>query len=294
MAASAPAAIIHEYNAATDAGGNTTWTDEVGTTNLTFNVSASAGSATGSNLFTAAYEFGGSLTGADAGTAWAPLGAASATSYELWIRPDAFLTDGDGAAGNPTDDGTSKRQILFEFGGTAKGFSISMDNDGTLLGLVKQGANADAPSIIASSADISSLGTDEFIQIIAVYSEPGGNSTLQLYVNGVASGSAASAGMNLAYDGANEGGLANVFGMATNNRNVGAGQEDTSDLQFETEDFTNFLGEIALVRIYDTALSAGEVQDAFNVIVIPAPAALPAGLILIAVIVAMSIRRRRA
>lgn len=251
----AQGALVHLYDASSDVAGNSSWTDEQGSVNLSFTGgSTSPVDVSGnSNYFTAAYQFGGAITGGFADRNWNTIVNGS-TSYEMWIRPD----------GIPSSD----RQTLLEIGNPFSGLSFALDTDGSVLGLVKDGGHSSLPDIVLNSADISSqLTSGEFVQIVLTVDkfDPGDGTDTKgtLYVNGAESASFTYDG-NLDLNNTNPGGIARFY-----YDQLGGGQRDSGIYAQST--FSNYEGQIALTRIYDSALTSGEVQAAYDDIAIPEP-----------------------
>lgn len=256
LASSANAVLVHEYSASLDVPGNGSWTDEVGLVNLTFTggTTSPVDVSGNSSYFSAAYAFGGSTTGGSAGTSWNTV-VGSSSSYEMWIRPNAIPV------------GT--RQTLLEIGNPFRGLSFSLDTDGSILALLKEGSTNSLPNIVLNTSDVSSLLTSgEFVQVVLTVdkNDPGSGiqTTGTLYVNG---GQQAS----LTFDGdidlvsSNPGGIARFY-----YDQMGGAQRDAGN-PYSQNTFSNYEGEISLLRLYDNAMTAGEVQAAYDSIAIPEP-----------------------
>lgn len=89
--------LLYEYDASIDPDTSiTTWEDQVGSLDLTFNTAVTAASDLGSSIFSYAYAFGGdsALTEAAVGAGWQSMGTqGSSATYEIWLRADAIDPD---------------------------------------------------------------------------------------------------------------------------------------------------------------------------------------------------------
>ncbi|WFB36349.1 PEP-CTERM sorting domain-containing protein [Kiritimatiellota bacterium B12222] len=256
------AALVFEYDATLDTPGDGIWQDEVGSQDVTFNNgNTSPASISGSSYFNKAYEFGGSTIEAGTGddALWKNLGAsgASGASYEIWFRADGLK---------------SLNQVLITNGGTGKGFSLSLGTDGSILALAKDSSGSN-PDLNLNSTSLLSTGEDiEFTQIVLTINENGTNTVGSLYINGLLDGSQTINLSNFAYDGGAAGGFADrintdVGGVHPDNTVGLGGRDDVNST------FTNLTGDIALVRMYDTALTAGDVSTLYGA-VIPEPSTM--------------------
>ncbi|WOO43268.1 LamG-like jellyroll fold domain-containing protein [Rubellicoccus peritrichatus] len=250
------AGLLFEYDAAADTPGNGSWMDEQGNQNLTFvSGSPSPVDVSGdSNYFTAAYKFGGasSVIGGNAGnSSWPALGLLTGSTYEMWVRPTAI----------PVGD----RQILLELGSSFRGLSISLDTDGSVLGLVKNGSANTSPNIVVNTSDITStLTAGEFVQVVFRFDNDTINteSTGSFFINGVSNG-ATTIASDLTFQANDVSGLGREFSQ------TGGTQRDSGTYARST--FTNYDGQYALVRIYDNALSDADILANYNAIAIPEP-----------------------
>ncbi|MCU0805277.1 MAG: DUF4347 domain-containing protein, partial [Burkholderiales bacterium] len=237
------------YNAATDTGGNSTWTDDTAVAGYDWQFLNSLGFATNSTQsaavttrpgITSAYAFGGTLQ-----EAWTtsfdslPGDPSDAdASFELWFKP-ADVADDD---------------ILFEAGGTGnRGVSIVLDND-NLIFYMRDGAaiastSANLTTLLGSTAAI----TGEYIQVVGVYDRDASGATdaLRLYVNGVLVGTNTSQTALNDWSGNDEVGLAG----STGSLEAPAGPT-----------WTRFEGAIARVRFYESALTAAQVEGNYNAV----------------------------
>lgn len=259
----ASAALVHAYDAATDFAGNTLWSDAQGSVDLSF--TGSAGNvfaspvdvSSSSGYFTSAYAFGTSPIGGYAAFGWESLVASAASSYEMWIRPTTIPT--------------GKRQVLLENGGAFSGLCLSLDTDGSILAIMKDTSHNTPPNIILDSSDqTAQLTSGEFVQVTLTFARvdtgSGIESIAKLYINGVEN-TTASYGGSLVFDMHDQGGIAH-----NSYNQLGGGQRDNDPARaYSPDKFSDYQGQIALVRLYDTALTSGEVASAYNAIV-PEPA----------------------
>ena len=155
----------------------------------------------------------------------------NSASFELWFKPNDFLT--------------ADEEVLFETGATTDGLAITLAGD-TINFITRDNAG----TIVETSADLGTLGIDasEFIQVVGVidYSDVGNE--LKLYVNG-SFVSQTTVGSFVDWAGGNGSGL----GTDRNNSAIN-GVRTTTD----------FDGEIAKFRFYESALSLTEVQQNFD------------------------------
>lgn len=234
-----------------DSGGDSTWQPIVGSNNVALDASESL-SSTGIDSVPNTYS---SVAGTGAGNSDVLFGGSDDVSFETLVRLDNL-------------NGT---HIIYELGGSGSGSSLALV--GSELRFTTQ-SGADANRMTTSTIlDSSLLG--EWLHIVAVITEPGdGTGTSELFVNGV---SVDSDTIGALYNGW-AGGNAWAFGR---NQSTFAGSYTPTG---------NFDGDMALFSHYDYALSRQDVIDQARHFGIPAPAALPAGLLMI---VGLAARRRR-
>ncbi len=264
-------ALIFEYDAGNDPDGGTdnTWEPSINHSSIhtavTRDWSLSGQSyvsspASAYHGITGSYDFTGSGSGGTTGQFGRdqlPLGGtksdapgASAT-FEFWIRPDALGLDDVG------------NEMLFESGGTTSGVHLALlaaDGSVDLRFRTRKGnSNVGNSTIVMSLADDALLR--DFIQIVGVVDPASSSDKMRLYVNGgPALGGLLDTinGYAAWQDGNNPSGLGRINGALG-----GSGGES----------FGAFDGEIAILRIYDEALSDAEVAEAF-LRVHPEPATL--------------------
>jgi hypothetical protein len=161
-------------------------------------------------------------------------------SFEIWFKPESL------ANGN---------QVLWETGGGVDGSSFTLRNGNTLRFTMR-----DNNEYLMLETPIAS--SSEFIQAVATYdrNNPGSTDTLSLYINGVLSGTITGTGVN-DWAGGNASGLGGRNGATGGN---GAGGVDLN--------FGTFKGEIALFRLYQSALTKSDVKQNFETIAeVPEP-----------------------
>ncbi|MEP5764495.1 MAG: DUF4347 domain-containing protein, partial [Halieaceae bacterium] len=238
-----------DYVAADDIGGNDLWTDNnlLGI-NWDFGSPVSQNTAPGSNYpgITESYNF--DLAGATSTIDWPGADTEASHSFEFWVKP------GDVGASTLT---SGTEYLVFEAGDTAEGFSVTYTY------------NAGADDVVTLYYDDDDSGTtatlslnvaaaeppDEFLQITAVFNDA--NDSIQLHIDGgTASGFGDSAtvspGADLDWSDTDDAGLGTVAG------NLGAGSIAGTP--------SDFLGEMAIVRVYDGALSTADVNGNFGAV----------------------------
>lgn len=157
-------------------------------------------------------------------------------SFEVWFKPDN-LAGGD--------------QIVLELGGSGNGSYFSLEND--VLSFYSRSNNVDGPTLSTT------LTEAEWTQVVGTWE--GSTETLQLFVNGEFVTSAVATGDLNEWAGGNAWGLGQR-GQSDNDPGndiaVGGPLTETTGTDF------TFAGEIAIFEIYDSVLSASEVQDAYD------------------------------
>ena len=245
--------LVYDWDADGDAdtAGDDTWESEISTTETrtwTFDKNASPVNA-GSSWFGKAYHFGGGAQD----PVFAATGSFSNSdlkdgdndaSFEFWLKPDDL----------------SGNEGIFNTGGD--GYGIGFALNGNMLRVHSKSSEALS---VNQEYDLSNeggydSGTDtfnDFIQIVGVADEA--NSEFHLYVNGDKKDT-----------------QTNVdSGWHSGGAGAHLGKSEISDFDPDKEggDYGNFEGKIARVRFYADAMSANEVESAYNT-VIPEPASL--------------------
>jgi hypothetical protein len=154
------------------------------------------------------------------------------TTFEFWIRPDS-LTGGE--------------QVIFESGKHNDGFSITLNDDQLLFQIVDK---KDSVSLSVTLADFS-----EFTQVAAVLDQASG--VASLYINGTLVTTADASGIDSWTSG-------HGSGLGGANGSIGG---DLGDLT----GYGTYAGQISILRFYESALTAVQVQDNFDGVV-PEPA----------------------
>ena len=238
---------IHYYDAATDGNTDGTWSDEIGGNhwNLTDAQRDTAIVSAGTTL-EAAYRLTGEGMARGGAAQPFPIGN---RSIEIWVRP------GDLDAGH---------QVIYENGGASNGSSIMMTESG-----IRYMGSQNNERTIDFTLPIDSLALDDFLQIVYVIDEEA--PSVNFYVRDTAGHLLEHQADGLASRGGNHAGLfvwqsGGALGAGHNNLGGRTELEDVSP-----EGLTNFAGEIALLRIYDTNLTPEETAIAFEDIAGPDP-----------------------
>ena len=258
---STPAAIVHSYVAG-NAGNNTTaWFDGTGSQNIDFTAGGIArndvtGSAT---TFTKTYT--ASNAASDGGRADPFLSGSPTGSVILWLRKDfSALTDSP--------------EVIFETGGAANGFSISILEEGDIPKmLVRATSSGDALPKYRLNLQDDSTGDPEFddsdfIQFALCFD----GSTASMYAHAVADDGRRN--NTNQYDSATSlsgGNLAGLFNRADGTNGVGAADGvpfgNTGGNPNDGEPYytlvTGFTGDLAAVYVYDHKLTSQEIDDNF-------------------------------
>jgi len=163
------------------------------------------------------------------------LGSGGNASFEIWFKPSSL---------------TGGQQCLWESGGTGTGSSIAL-NDSTLSW------NVDGGSLVqTASHDISSVA-GEFIQAVGTVNLD--SNTVNLYVNG------------LLVDTDNTGTGTFDDWCGTDDGGIGIMQGTMGALGGT---WNSFIGDIALFKLYNNELTAGEVaRNYYAITLIPEPSA---------------------
>ncbi|MCP4472062.1 MAG: LamG domain-containing protein, partial [Gammaproteobacteria bacterium] len=162
----------------------------------------------------------------------------NSASFEIWLRP-ADLTDSD---------------VVFETGGVIDGTSFTMtDANGNGLADDIRFTVRDGATKVTVAANLGLLlgnVTGEFFQVVGVYERnlDGTTDAVRLYINGVLVEEDQSAVALNDWAGNGDTGLARVNGGMNVSR------------------MTAFEGEIAILRFYEKAMSASEVQANFSAV----------------------------
>jgi hypothetical protein len=245
------AALVYDWDAAGDTGGDNTWESEITPTqarNWTFDKNATPVDVTGSSFdgLGKAYYFGGSGT-EDPATAQTTTfegsdlnNGDSDASFEFWLKPDDL----------------TGQEVIFETGADKYGIGFALDGQ-TLKAAAHDNGVGPFSSYDLSSESSYNSGTgsfDDFIQIVGVSD----GDTVYIYVNGAQRASNTYAGRDTTWEsGKNDAGLGSI----------------NSDVLNEFSGYGSFEGKIARVRFYDEPLSGTEVGSAYTAM-IPEPSTL--------------------
>ena len=241
----AGAALVHTYNAATSSNTATTWQDTTGTRNWTLGstiLSASLEVPSAAEWITAAYK---------RDTAAVPVVTSTADSFvytdltvETWVRPGALNAD---------------HQVVFESGGGQNGASILLSSDGIrFLGSAGNVRNVD------QVLSLNGLVVDDFLQISYVIR--GAADTFDVYVRDVAGNTASASltGVNVTHGG----NAASIFRQTGAEINLG-GRTDLTGVS--PSGLRPFDGEIAIIRIYNNALTLADLNASYQSVLVPEP-----------------------
>lgn len=236
-----------------DTSGDAVITNTTGGTNFDVAGGAQTVSATGKRDVGFAFTGGATAIGGDA--MFGASGTQADASIELWF--------------NATN--TAGKHILFETGGNGTGTSIFLD--GSILTFQTQQGGSNVRTL---TTDIAGL-TDRFLQVLGVIDFTGGGAAdLTLYLNGNEVDTDSFGSGFTDWAGTDGTGLGTFSGTVTQNNQTGS---------------TTFDGQIGVLNYYNSALDENTVGLLYAARTIPAPAALPAGLLLIGFVAA---RRSRA
>ncbi|MBI1368180.1 MAG: hypothetical protein GC162_05950 [Planctomycetes bacterium] len=156
----------------------------------------------------------------------------------------------------------SGQHVLWEVGGAGSGTSLILVNNELRL----SSQTTSTANLMVASTILDSSALSKWLDIIAVLKPgSGGSGAMDLYVNGVLVATSTIGSGYSTWAGGN------TWGVGV----IGTGGNIAGTL---TSGFTNFDGSIALFNHYDYALTSFAVNEATFTHLIPAPAALPAGL----------------
>jgi len=230
LSAGITSGVTLNFDAASDAGGDSTWASNVGvstydwtfSSNLTSSVVSDADTPgiTRAYLFPTAKATGASLDGDG--------GSGGNVSFELWLKAD----------------NASGSHVLYETGGSTDGFTISLQHDWVMVSALDNGTD-----LIEVAAQLDDLTSRHHQVITTIDFDGSGGANLSLYIDGQYAHSA-----NL-----------NPYADWSGTDGTGLGQANGS--QSRTGTFTEYEGEISILRYYKgKTLSASEVLDNYNAI----------------------------
>lgn len=229
---------VHHYLASSEGNDEFTWADEVNARNWPLN------SVTRNNPLVKPSAFSNlraSYQSADSSS----VSGITTTSFqyadftvELWVRPDLTqLSDG--------------HQVIFESGGGQNGSSVLLTQSAVrFLGSSGNVRNLDL------TVPTAGLKLDDFIQI--VHTVKASTSQVNVYVRDVTGKTVTASATAKVTHGTNP---AALFRYSTNEVSLG-GRTELADVS--PEGLTGFAGEIALLNIYDRALSTEAVEKAYQ------------------------------
>jgi hypothetical protein len=222
------------YTADSDTDGNMSWENQTYITGYDWNLFSPTVRVTGVSALPGiltAYEFYGGQPGYTASASDLPGDPTDASaSFEVWFKPSDLSGD----------------EIVFEVGGNSNGMSLALSGSTLLVTWGSNGVDTQQKRQLSS--------TEEFIQAIAVIEFGAGENaptTLSLYVDGWLVAQVNRWGM-LAWG---EGKLSAVGGWE---------DEIGGNNKGKLNGFGNFAGQIAIVRLYDHALTVQEVAQLYT------------------------------
>lgn len=238
------------WDAGLDTGGDDQWESSVNSaanTSFTFvNGAQTASDVSGSSNFLGiqqAFSMPGAISGAVTfDTITIPGGANASTedaSFELIFRPVDL----------------NNNYFLFETGGNGSGLGIFIRNS-ELVFRAQTSATDEADAEVTHPLMADDL--NQFHQVVGTIDLDGGagNNSLSLYVNGDLIGSDSATGVLSDFAGGDTSGLGSL----------GGGSLTGIDNSLVGSTFTNFNGDIAVLRYYDRVLSQAEVQQNLDAI----------------------------
>ncbi len=242
-----------ENVAADDLGNNVLWVDPFTAQNWQFS-SAQDKIAADSNFpgITESYYFNGGLT-ADSTVDYSDAETEQDRSFEFWIKPDPDnITDGQEylffeAGGRETSGGGTNGGFNLTYTYSSSGadtVSLNFENDdGNLTEGTPRNLSVDLPAGVDP--------TKEFIQVTAVFNTGTGN--IDLVVGAIAESTREWVEVTDQSDAP----VSSMDWSGTNNMTLGGLPATSDDVGGSNEPANSFVGEIAIVRIYDGALSFG-------------------------------------
>ncbi len=229
----------HRYVADHPDNDDTTWVDGVSNKNL--NISNAfpddlLAPSANTNL-TKSYTTGGGLAGGNTGS----FQFAEFTA-EIWLRPFDLTTD---------------HEVIFESGGGQNGIAALVNSSGfRFLGSAQNVRTLDV------TVPLSGLLLDDFVQL--VFSNSASNGTVDISIRDtVGTVRSLSETTDVIIGGNGAALFAWGSGGFGGDNNLG-GRTEEPDVT--PEGLTGFAGEIAIMNIYDSVLSAEEIQEAFNTV----------------------------
>lgn len=242
LVSAAPAALLgtlhHNYEAGNNPLDPAFWEDLTAETDdLTLTGQTRSADASAPGGF--AYTFDGSGSATVPNTASWVNTANFDVSFEVWFKPANLVDEGD------------LGEVIVETGGN-KGLAIVLDGDQLRF----THGNADGDHLIETT-----ITAGSFIQVVGVVNNTGGNVS-SLYVNGLPVGTP-----DTTEDWKGTGNAAGVGG-------INGGDQTGSYGNTGIGMFSHFSGDIAIMRMYDGALTDAEVLNNYNEVVIPEPSSL--------------------
>ena len=230
----------HRYNAADAGNDDINWADGVSNKNMNVNgvfLETPLAIPSANTNLTVAYTSEGGLVGASVGAYQFPDFTA-----EIWLRPGEL---------------TSDHGVIFETGGGQNGLAALMtDREIRFIG------SAGDERTLDLKVSLTGLVLDDFLQL--VFSTSGGEDTFEVSIRDTFGNvKTASEVANVILGGNGATLFAYGAGGLGGDNNLG-GRTEAADVN--PEGLSSFVGEIALINIYDIVLSTSEIEEAFQAI----------------------------
>ena len=237
------AEIVFRYDAAAAAQTDLAFRDAVGGRDWTLNDCTLDGAIVSETTrLTAAYRLTAPGLGSGGATPAFPGGD---TTFEIWVRPGPL---------------SEAHQVVFETGGGQNGSSFLITETAVRF----LNSNQDVRHF-DMTVSLAGVDTSDFIQCVAALDAASGS--VDLFVRGAAGGAVTTSALGTVGRGNNG---ASLFSWGASLASLGGGHNGlggrTEAAGVSPAGLTQFQGEIALLNIYDSALTAAEVDAAFSLV----------------------------
>ena len=237
---------LSEFIAANDATSNDLWEDQAGGgIDWDFGTGVLAKNTAPSTNYpgiTESYSFPSNLGGGATATDYAEAITENSASFEFWVKVDPSATSGSYLI---FETGDARGGMAVVYNATSGQMELHFDDDD----------NGQTYQVNASLGSIDP--TADFIQIVAVVDDPG--ESLQLYVNG---GNGNGVGVTSTF---NEATFGDDIDDWSNNDGMGLGTAGGGggggNIVASASGASDFIGEMAIVRTYQSALSANSIES---------------------------------